>query len=252
MLYSLSEIRNIPILFIVGKGRSGTTLLSTILDSHPKVASATESRFLLILWQKYKRMKKWNAAKAEVFFEDVLVDLRIKNLWEFEEDFMEDRSRRRNVSRAIPASAVSRRRPSSRELNQFKNDEPIRRRQTSEDRDSKESVRNNFGERRNSSRNEVKTGSRPSINRKVSRQDNISSDDPSTLRKKSTRSSVRQQTVREQVEDASFKDANAVKKPREIRRVGSSSRSSSKNQNSRYNVGRNKKKPRDNSSRFDD
>ena len=70
MLYSLSEIRNIPILFIVGKGRSGTTLLSTILDSHPKVASATESRFLLILWQKYKRMKKWNAAKAEVFFED--------------------------------------------------------------------------------------------------------------------------------------------------------------------------------------
>ena len=171
---------------------------------------------------------------------------------EFEEDYMEDRSRRRNVSRAIPASAVSRRRPSSRELNQFKNDEPIRRRQTSEDRDSKESVRNNFGERRNSSRNEVKTGSRPSINRKVSRQDNISSDDPSTLRKKSTRSSVRQQTVREEVEDASFKDANAVKKPREIRRVGSSSRSSSKNQNSRYTVGRNKKKPRDNSSRFDD
>lgn len=88
MLYSLSEIRNIPILFIVGKGRSGTTLLSTILDSHPKVASATESRFLLILWQKYKRMKKWNPDQAEAFFEDVLVDLRIKNLWEFEEDFV--------------------------------------------------------------------------------------------------------------------------------------------------------------------
>ena len=166
---------------------------------------------------------------------------------------MEDRSRRRNVSRAIPASAVSRRRPSSREVNQFKNDEPIRRRQTSEDRDTKESVRNNFGERRNSSRNEVKTGSRPSMNRRVSRQDNISSsDDPSQLRKKSTRSSVRQQTPKEQVEDASFKDANAVKKPRETRRVSSSSRSSSQNQNSRYTVGTNKKKPRDNSSRFDD
>ena len=56
----------------------------------------------------------------------------------------------------------------------------------------------------------------------------------------------------EQVEDASFKDANQVKKPRETRRVSSSARSSSKNQNSRYNVGTNKKKPRDNSSRFDD
>ena len=49
-----------------------------------------------------------------------------------------------------------------------------------------------------------------------------------------------------------FKDANQAKKPRETRRVSSSARSSSKNQNSRYNVGTNKKKPRDNSSRFDD
>ena len=172
---------------------------------------------------------------------------------EFEDDYMEDRSSRRNVSRAIPASAVSRRRPSSREVNQFENAEPTRRRQTSENRASKESVRNNFGERRNSSRNEVKTGSRPSMNRRVSRKDNItSSDNPSSLRKKSSRSPLRPQTSKEQVEDASFKDANAVKKPRESRRVSSSVRSSSNNQNSRYTVGTNKKKPRDNSSRFDD
>ena len=79
-----------------------------------------------------------------------------------------------------------------------------------------------------------------------------SSNDPSSLKKKSTRSSVRQQTAKEQVEDASFKDANQAKKPRETRRVSSTPRSSTKNQNSRYNVGTNKKKPRDNSSRFDD
>ena len=79
-----------------------------------------------------------------------------------------------------------------------------------------------------------------------------SSNDPSPLRNKSTRSPVRQQSVKEQVEDASFKDANAVKKPRETRRVSSSARSNSKNQSSRYTVGTNKKKPRDNSSRFDD
>ena len=48
------------------------------------------------------------------------------------------------------------------------------------------------------------------------------------------------------------KDANQPKKSRETRRVSSSVRSSSKNQNSRYNVGTNKKKQRDNSSRFDD
>ena len=92
------------------------------------------------------------------------------------------------------------------------------------------------------------------MNRTVSGRDNISApSDSSSLRKKPTRSPIRQQTSTAQVEDASFKDSNQAKKPRETRRVSSSARrSSSKNQNSRYNVGTNKKKPRDNSSRFDD
>ena len=72
------------------------------------------------------------------------------------------------------------------------------------------------------------------------------------IRDRSTRSPIRQQTSTAQVEDASFKDANQAKKTREPRRVSSSARSSSKNQNSRDNVGTNKNKPRDNSSRFDD
>ncbi|MBO8205514.1 hypothetical protein HA149_00350 [Prochlorococcus marinus XMU1406] len=172
---------------------------------------------------------------------------------EFEEDYTEGRSRRRNVSRAIPSAAASRSRPSTREISQFENDEPIRRRrQTAGDRNSKQQETNNFGERRNSSRDEVKTGSRPRMNRTVSRQDNISAPGDSPSRKKPTRSPIRQQTSTAQVEDASFKDANPAKKPRETRRVSSQARSSSKNQNSRYNVGTNKKKPRDNSSRFDD
>ena len=168
---------------------------------------------------------------------------------------MEGSSRRRNVSRAIPSAAASRSRSSIREADQFENEAPTRRRrrQASEDRNSKQPETNNFGERRNLSRDEVKTGSRPRMNRTVSRQDNISPPaDSSPLRKKPTRSPIRQQTSTAQVEDASFKDTNQVKKPRETRRVSSPARSSSKNQNSRYNVGTNKKKPRDNSSRFDD
>ncbi|MBO7012686.1 MAG: Ycf66 family protein [Prochlorococcus marinus XMU1422] len=173
---------------------------------------------------------------------------------EFEEEYTEGRSRRRSVSRAIPSAAASRNRPSTREISQFENDEPIRRRrQTSEDRNNKRPETNNFGERRNLSRDEVKTGSRPRMNRTVSRQDNNSAPgDSSPLRKKPTRSPIRQQTSTAQVEDASFKDANQLKKSSGTRRVSSSPRSSSKNQNSRYNVGTNKKKPRDNSSRFDD
>ena len=48
------------------------------------------------------------------------------------------------------------------------------------------------------------------------------------------------------------KDPNQIKKPRDTRRVSSSAKSGSKNQSGRYTVGLNKKKPRDNSSRFDD
>ena len=174
---------------------------------------------------------------------------------EFEDDYTEGRSRRRNVSRAIPSAAASRSRPSTRDANQFENVESLRRRrrQNTEDINSNQSERKNFGDRRNLSRDQVKTGSRPRMNRTVSRQDNISTpNDSSSLRKKSTGSSIRQQTSTAQVEDASFKDANQAKKPREPRRASSSARSSSKNQNSRYNVVTNKKKPRDNSSRFDD
>lgn len=88
--YTLEEIRNIPIFFIVGKGRSGTTLVSNILDGHPEVASATESRFLLLIWQKYKNLKVWKPEMAETFFEDVIKDYRVKYLWDFrEEELME-------------------------------------------------------------------------------------------------------------------------------------------------------------------
>ncbi len=174
---------------------------------------------------------------------------------EFEENYTEERSRRRNVSRAIPSAAVSRSRPSTRDTDQFENEELLsrRRRKIPDDSNANQSERNNFGERRNLSRDGVKTGSRPRMNRAVSRQDNISTpDDSSPIRKKPTRSPIRQQTSTAEVEDASFKDANQVKKPSQARRVSSSARSNSKNQSGRYTVGTNKKKPRDNSSRFDD
>ena len=167
---------------------------------------------------------------------------------------MEGRSQRRNISRAIPESAVSRRRSSLRDSNQFENDEPKRRRNRSEaNRMSNEDRRGSFGDRR-ASRNEVKRGSRPLPNQEVSRQsNNLSPKDSSSSSKKTTRPSIRSQTIREKVEDASFSQKiNEEKKPRQARRTGASDRSTSKNQTGRYTVGTKKTKPRDNSSRFDD
>lgn len=171
---------------------------------------------------------------------------------DLDEDYMENRTRRRNVSRAIPASAVSRRKPSSRDDNQF-NIEAQRSRNISEDRLGNKSRRNNFGERRNSSRNEVKRGSRPMANQEVSRQSNrVSSDSPSSLSNDSNRSFIRPQTKRDKVEDASFQNMNDMKSTRQVRRTTPTAKSNIKNQSSRYTVGTKNKKPRDNSSRFDD
>ncbi len=169
------------------------------------------------------------------------------------DDYMEVRSQRRNISRAIPESAASKRRASLRESNQFDNDQPNRRRNRSEDIRSNEERRSSFGERR-TSRNEGKRGSRPLPNQAVSRElNNSSQEDPTPSSNKTTRPSIRSQTSREKVEDASFSQkTNEVKKPRQARRTAGSGRSTSKNQTGRYTVGPKKNKPRDNSSRFDD
>ena len=99
---------------------------------------------------------------------------------DLEDEFIDRRSGGRTASRAIPASAASRRRPSSREFNQFDNETP-RRRPSAEDRINDQPRRNSFGERRSSSSNEVKRGSRPRVNQDVSRQSQKSSDDSSQV-----------------------------------------------------------------------
>ena len=172
---------------------------------------------------------------------------------DLEDDYMEGRSQRRNISRAIPESAVSRRRPSLRDSNQFENDEPKRRRNRSEDRLTNDDRRGSFGERR-LSRSEVKRGSRPLPNQKVARQPNNSlRKDSSTSSKKTTRPSIRTQNSRQKVEDASFsQNINEENTPRQEIRTAAKGRSTSKNQTGRYTVGTKKTKPRDNSARFDD
>ena len=72
------------------------------------------------------------------------------------------------------------------------------------------------------------------------------------LEKKVSITSRKSQTTRNNVEDASFRNSNEVKSVRQPNRANTIDQSSSKNQSGRYKVSTNKKKPRDNSSRFDD
>ena len=171
---------------------------------------------------------------------------------DYEDEYIERRSRGRNLDRVIPASAASRRRPQTREIDELETQKSRRRSSGQEDRLGSESIRNNFGERCGSSRNEVKRGSRPRANEGVSRKTKNIENDSSQVINKSPRSSVRQQIPKNNVEEASFQNIDETKKNRSARRQTTSGRTTSKNQSGRYTVAANKKKPRDNSSRFDD
>lgn len=65
-----AEIKKLPVFFIIGRPRSGTTLLRTLLDAHPNVAIPTECSFIGQLYKKYHKVKYWDKKILEKFFSD--------------------------------------------------------------------------------------------------------------------------------------------------------------------------------------
>jgi len=169
-------------------------------------------------------------------------------------EFGEERIRSRRVSRAIPESAVSRRRQNGKSDDDY-DDSGFSQRRRFRDNEDQGLRRNTFGDRR-SIRNEVKRGSRPSPNKSSSTQ--VPEDSPNNLSSSSSknqrvRSNIRTQRLKNKVEDASFTPKNSnLNKSKQVRRPANDAKSNNSNQAGRYNVGSKKDKPRDNSSRFDD
>ena len=64
-------IKNLPIFFILGRPRSGTTLLRTLFDAHPNVATPVECAFIINMSRKYGKLKFWSREDLLSFYEDV-------------------------------------------------------------------------------------------------------------------------------------------------------------------------------------
>lgn len=54
------DLRKIPLFFIFGRPRSGTTLLTTLFNAHPNVKIAPELPIMIFLYQKFKNVKVWD------------------------------------------------------------------------------------------------------------------------------------------------------------------------------------------------
>ena len=79
-MMNIQEISKLPFFFIIGRPRSGTTLLRTMLDAHPNVCIPQESPVILNLYGKYGKMAYWNTEDIEAFFHD-LESQQIFSVW---------------------------------------------------------------------------------------------------------------------------------------------------------------------------
>ena len=85
----LNEIDNINMFFILGRPRSGTTLLRTLFDAHSNVSIPLEGRVIADLFFKYGNEKKWDSQKLESFYNDIF-KVRKVDAWEFNENLKSD------------------------------------------------------------------------------------------------------------------------------------------------------------------
>jgi hypothetical protein len=71
-------MNNPTMLFIVGRGRSGTSLLQTILNTHPEISVAPESQFIMFLRKRYQNVK-WGDDRIKKFAKDLWLEERMQN-----------------------------------------------------------------------------------------------------------------------------------------------------------------------------
>ena len=77
------------LLFITGRGRSGTWLLQTILDAHPEMVIAPESIFLINLKNKYHKIGSWDKKVIDNFINDLKSDQKIVHWWSLDFGLLE-------------------------------------------------------------------------------------------------------------------------------------------------------------------
>ena len=68
----MEPFRKIPLFFIIGRPRTGTTLLQSLFDAHPQVIIPWECQFVLNLFPAYGKITNWKITDLQHFYEDLL------------------------------------------------------------------------------------------------------------------------------------------------------------------------------------
>jgi len=76
------DTKNLKVHFLLGFERSGTTLLSQILNAHPQVISPPENLFLLQFYNAYKNKTQWQRKDIDFLVDNILWEgMKSMHLW---------------------------------------------------------------------------------------------------------------------------------------------------------------------------
>jgi hypothetical protein len=77
----IERINQIPMNFVMGRERSGTTLLQVMLNTHPNVVAPPESRFIVLWYSRYGSVTKWTDKLLRKFTDDIYTEKLFSNFW---------------------------------------------------------------------------------------------------------------------------------------------------------------------------
>src|ERR1700746_2328787 len=80
------ELKDIPVFFVVGTARSGTTMLRQILDSNPNTIFPVESKLIIHLKKIYQHETNWTANKVDQLLNDLYKERNFKQHWKIKRE----------------------------------------------------------------------------------------------------------------------------------------------------------------------
>ncbi len=83
---NIDRINKTPLNFIIGKERSGTTLLQVMLNAHPHIIAPPESRFILKQYLRYGKKVKWSDKDIRLFCDELFEEQFIQNYWNIDKE----------------------------------------------------------------------------------------------------------------------------------------------------------------------
>jgi hypothetical protein len=83
---NIDIINNTPLNFVIGKERSGTTLLQVMLNAHSQIVAPPESRFIMLLYRKYGSKRNWSEKDVQAFCNDLYAENLFAKYWNIDKE----------------------------------------------------------------------------------------------------------------------------------------------------------------------